>query len=626
MHLAIGLTIIVAVASAIATMSRVAGLSEPLVLVAAGIAGSYLPFVPDVPITPELVLVGLLPPLLYSTAIRSSVVDFRAFRRPIASLSIGLVLFTAVGVGLIVWWVLPVSFAAAIALGAVVSPPDAVAASAVARRVGMPRKIVTILQGESLLNDATALVTLRTATAALAGAISVVHVGADFVWAVTGAVLVGLVVGYVLGFLRRRFTDPVLDTTLSLLAPFIAYLPAEELHTSGVLAVVIAGLLLGHRAPVWQSAASRIAERTNWRTVDFVLENAAFLLVGLQLRAIVSDALGAGLPDGRVALTCLAVFVAVTVLRIVWVFPATYLPYLIPSVRRHDTPPPAAYTSVVAWAGMRGVVTLAAAFALPADTPYRPVLVLAAFVVTAGTLLVQGTTLPILMRALHLRGPSKAEDALQIAGLLQQTGHAGLEALDGMAADPVNPIPPETVEQLRRRVMDRTNAAWERLGPTESDLTTPSEYYRQARLKMLSAERAQVLEIRDAGNLDSEVVQTVLNLLDLEESTIDRLASAEAEVREEPLRTPAVTQPCVHLQEAPIAQKPDHPGECAECVADGLTWVHLRMCLSCGHVACCDSSVGRHADRHFELTSHPVMRSVEPGEAWRWCYIDAVLG
>jgi CPA1 family monovalent cation:H+ antiporter len=204
MHLATGLTLIVAVASAIAVLARRAGLSEPLILVAAGIVGSYLPFVPDVPITSELVLVGLLPPLLYSAAIRSSIVDFKAYRRPIMSLSVGLVLFTTIGVALITWQVLPVSFAAAAALGAVVSPPDAVAASAVARRVGMPRKVVTILQGESLLNDATALVALRTAIAAIAGAVSVAHVGVDFVWAAAGAVGVGLAVGYLLVVCRAN--------------------------------------------------------------------------------------------------------------------------------------------------------------------------------------------------------------------------------------------------------------------------------------------------------------------------------------------------------------------------------------------------------------------------------------
>ncbi|MCW2492804.1 MAG: Na+/H+ antiporter [Frankiales bacterium] len=628
MHLASGLAALVAAAAVVAMLARRFGLSEPLVLTAAGILGSYLPVVPDAKLTPQLVLVGLLPPLLYNTAIRSSLVDFRANRRAIGLLSVGLVIFTAFGVGLVAWWVLPIPFAAAVALGAVVAPPDAVAASAVARRVGMPRRIITILEGESLLNDATALVALRTAIAATAGSVSVMSVAGNFLWAAVGGVLTGVAVALLLGEIRRRFTDPVLDTTVSFLAPFAAYLPAEELNASGVLAVVVAGLILGHRAPVLQSAASRIAERTNWRTVDFVLESSVFLLIGLQVRTIVDDAWNAGLTHSHVIWACAAILVTVVVLRLIWVFPATYLPHLIPAVRRKETPPSPREVLVVGWAGMRGVVTLAAAFVLPsnANTPYRPVLILAAFVVTAGTLLVQGTSLPMLVRWLHLRGPSRAEDALQMAGLLQQSADAGLRRLDEIAEKADPPINPDLIEQVRNRLLQRTNAAWERLGPTAGDHMTPSEKYRKLRLKVLNAERAELLQVRDTGRLDHEVLQAVMSMLDLEESTIDRLSEAEDEVREDQLIPTHAAEACAHLQDAPITQRPDHPGECRECVEAGLIWVHLRMCLTCGHVACCDSSPGLHADKHFGSTRHPVMRSVEPGEAWRWCYVDSLLG
>jgi Na+/H+ antiporter len=626
MHFAAGLVVLVAAASAIATLSRRLGLSEPLTLTAFGILGSYLPFIPDVKLTPELVLVGLLPPLLYTTAIRSSLVDFKANRRAIGLLSVGLVIFTTFGVGLVTWLVLPVPFAAAVAFGAVVAPPDAVAASAVAQRVGMPRRIITILEGESLLNDATALVALRTAIAATAGTFSVWRVAGDFAWAACGGALVGVAVALVLGLLRREFTDPVLDTTLSFLAPFAAYLPAEALHASGVLAVVVAGLILGHRAPVWQSAASRIAERTNWRTVDFVLENSVFLLIGLQVRTIVDAAWNAGLSHPRLIFACTAILLTVILLRIIWMYPATYLPRLIPAVRRAEPAPPLSNVAVVSWAGMRGVVTLAAAFVLPAEIALQKVLVLAAFVVTAGTLLIQGTTLPMLVRLLRLRGPSRAEDALQMAGLLQRSAAAGDAALSKVAREFDPPLSEDTVAQLKRRLEERTNSAWERLGPTESDLVTPSEQYRRARLKMLSAERAEVLRVRDTGRLDHEVLQAVMSLLDLEESTIDRLSAAEDEIRAEPLVPPATGEECEHLLDAPIAQRPDHPGECRECLQEGLDWVHLRMCLGCGHVACCDSSPGTHAAKHHDGSGHPVMRSVEPGEAWRWCYVDNLLG
>jgi Na+/H+ antiporter len=626
MQLATGLALLVASAAAIAVLSRRFNLSEPLVLTAVGILGSYLPFIPDVKISSELVLVGLLPPLLYTTAIRSSLVDFKANRRAIGLLSVGLVIFTTFGVGLVTWLVLPVPFTAAVALGAVVAPPDAVAASAVAQRVGMPRRIITILEGESLLNDATALVALRTAIGAAAGTFSIWDVGLHFAWAAGGGVIVGVAVAAVLGFLRRQFTDPVLDTTLSFLAPFAAYLPAEKLDASGVLAVVVAGLILGHRAPEWQSAASRIAERTNWQTVDFVLESSVFLLIGLQVRGIVEDAWNTNLGHPQLIGACAAILAATIALRVIWVFPATYLPRLIPRVRAAETAPPRSNVAVVSWAGMRGVVTLAAAFVLPADFPYQKVLVLAALVVTAGTLLLQGTTLPLLVRLLNLRGPSHAEDALQLAGLLQQTAQAGQLVLDEVVAQDKPSVTADVVEQLRRRLDERTNAAWERLGPNEAEQLTPSELYRRLRLKMLAAERAEVMRVRDSGALDHEVLQAVMNLLDLEESTIDRLSTAEDEVQQEQLVPTTWTANCEHLEAAPITQRPDSPGQCSECVAEGLRWVHLRMCLTCGHVACCDSSVGLHADKHYASTQHPVMRSVEPGEAWRWCYVDRLLG
>ncbi len=624
MHLAAGLVVLVASAAVLAALARRFGLSEPLVLTVAGVLGSYLWFIPDVAITPELVLIGLLPPLLYTTAIRTSLIDFKMNKRPIGLLSIGLVLFSSFVVGIVAWWCLPIPFAVAIALGAVVAPPDAVAASAVARRVGMPRRIVTILEGESLFNDATALVTVRTAIAAAAGSVSIWHAAGDFVLAAGGGVVLGIVVAFVLGFVRRRIDDPVLDTSLSFLAPYAAYLPAEELHSSGVIAVVVAGMILGHQAPLWQSAASRVAERTNWRTIEFLLENSVFLLIGLQVRTLVQNAWRSNLDHAQLIGTCLAVLAAVMVARPVWMFPATYLPrWASLRVREADPYPNWRTPTVLSWAGMRGVVTLAAAFLIPEDTPYRDVLVLLALVVVAGTLLVQGTSLPWLVRLLQLRGPSRAEDALQEAGLMQQVTNAGLEALEAHADENT---PADVVDSLRQRVGQQVNAVWERLGPDEGTLETPSEHYRRLRLVMLQAEREELLKIRDSGVLDHEVLQTVSGVLDLEESLIDRFEDAEDEEIEEPLKTRVGGAECEHLAAAGRTARPDTPGSCSSCVEEGLSWVHLRMCLECGHVACCDSSVGKHADKHYAETEHPVMRSVEPGEAWRWCYVDQQLG
>jgi CPA1 family monovalent cation:H+ antiporter len=617
-HVAIGLVVLVASAAALAALARRFGVSEPLVLTVGGVAASYLPFVPEIHLEPEIILLGFLPPLLYTAAIRTSLVDFRANVRTIALLSVGLVLFTTFAVAVVVWWLLPVPFAVAVALGAVVAPPDAVAATAVARRIGMPRRIVTILEDESLFNDATALVALRTALAATAGTVSVWEAGADFLLAAGGGAAVGVVVAYLLAMLRRRITDPVMDTTLSFLAPFAAYLPAESIHASGVIAVVVCGMILGHNAPAWQSAASRIAERINWRTIQFILESAVFVLIGLQVRGIVEGAWHSDLDHATLVLTALAV-VAVTMLaRPIWVFGSSLVSHSL----GNGGAVPASQLVVVSWAGMRGVVTLAAVLLLSEDTPLLAVLKLLALVVVAGTLLVQGTSLPWLVRWLRLRAPSRAEDALQKANVLQQATAAGLAALDEqITAD----TPPGVVQTLRDRVSWKANAAWERLGRAESELVTPTAEYRRLRLAMLRAERESVLRVRDSGTVDYQILQHVLAQLDLEESIIDRFDEAEEE-RAEPLAAPVGEEVCAHLRHAPLVRAHAGPDECAECVAEGLAWVHLRMCLSCGHVACCDSSPGNHATKHHGASGHPVMRSVEPGEAWRWCYVDELLG
>ncbi|MTL14031.1 Na+/H+ antiporter [Nocardia seriolae] len=622
MEWAFGLVVLVSGAVALAAGARRLGLGEPFVLTVAGVIASYLPFVPEFDIEPELVLLGLLPPLLYTTAIRTSLVDFRPKKVSITLLSVGLVLFTAFAVGAVVYWLLPVPLSAAVAIGAIVAPPDAVAATAVARRVGMPRRIVTLLEGESLFNDATALVTLRTAVAAMAGSVTRWEAGADFIGAAGGGALLGVVAATALAFLRRRITDPVLDTSVSLLAPWIAYLPAEAVHASGVIAVVTCGLILGHGAPRWQSAASRIAEHTNWRTIQFLLESAVFLLIGLQVRHLVEAAWHSGLPHSTLIATCVVVLVTVIVARPVWVFPTTYFAWQVEGRRQGKPKPPWTGPAVVAWAGMRGVVTLAAALLLPPDTPELATLQLLAVVVVGGTLLLQGLSLPTLVRVLRLRGPSRAEDLLQEANLLQQATAAGLKALEENIAPET---PPDVVDALRNRAVVRAQSAWELLGRSESQRVTPSGEYRRLRLAMLGAERDTVLRVRDSGQIDQEVLQAVMATIDLEESTIDRIAEADGDDGT-PLSAPVTAGACEHLREAPCVRVPDTPDACGECLDEGLVWVHLRMCLTCGHVACCDSSPGNHATKHFDDTGHPVMRSVEPGESWRWCYLDELLG
>ena len=340
MDLALDTVLLAAVVVAFTIVATRFALSAPLLLVVVGFAVSYVPGVLDIELDPEVVLVGFLPPLLYSAAIRTSLVDFHRNRRPIALHSVGLVIFTTLGIGLLTWWLTPVDPAAAFALGAVVAPPDAVAATSVARRVGMPRRVVSILEGESLVNDATALVCLRVAVAASVGSVTVLEIGWQFVLAAGGGLVIGLVAGVAVCKIRRRIDDPVTDSVMSLLTPWLAYLPAEEAHASGVLAVVVAGLLIGHKFPIVQDGRSRIFERTVWAAVQLLLEGAVFLLIGLQLRTILDGVQDSSLSGIEVAGVCAAVLVAVVVLRIVWVFPATYLPRLIPRIRAADPFPP----------------------------------------------------------------------------------------------------------------------------------------------------------------------------------------------------------------------------------------------------------------------------------------------
>jgi monovalent cation/hydrogen antiporter len=620
-HVAVSLVLIAIAVLAVAGAARRLGVSPPLALLAVGVGAAYLPFVPEVRLDPELVLVGVLPPLLYAAAIRTSLVDFRANRSAIALLSVGATLFTTGCVAAVALWVVPEPFsvAAAFALGAVVAPPDAVAATAIARRIGMPRRVVSILQGESLVNDATALVALNTARTALVASISVWQVGWDFARGALGGVLAGLVVATGVALVRRRVEDPVADTTLSFIAPFIAYIVAEQIGASGVLAVVLTGLVLGHKSHLLQSGASRLAEASNWRTVQFVLENAVFLLIGLQAPYVLRQA-REELSGGHLAVVAAAVLAAVIVSRFAWVF-FSYSTRLLTG-RTLDDDWTWRSSLLVAWAGMRGVVTLAAVLALPPQTPRRGLLVFVAFVVVVGTLTLQGLTLPTLARRLGLPGPDPAEDALAEAALLSEVAKAGRSRLDEASAQD---DPDEVVDALRQQSLARADRAWERLGRPHEDYEPPTATYLRLRLEMLEAERAALIDARDAGRYDDEVLRAVTAMLDVEESVLDRTELRHERIAQD-LAPARHEQGCEHLMQAPTLVKPCTPDGCEECLRDGTTWVHLRLCLTCGHVGCCDSSQFKHADRHFEQTGHPVMRSFEPHEHWRWCYVDEQLG
>lgn len=334
--LALTLVAIAATVILIARLCEPIGVPAPLALLGVGVAASYVPGLPEVSMSPEVVLFGLLPPLLYAAALNTSLIDLRRLLTPILGLSVGLVLFTALGVAIVASWLLPINFAVAFALGAIVAPPDAVAATAVARSIGLPRGTTTVLEGESLLNDATALVSLRTAVAAAglavhgaghAGEVTTMSVALDFGRAVLGGLVVGWLVFLVVAAVRRHLTETAADTALSFAVPFLAYVPAEKIHGSGVLAVVTAGLLLAHKAPVLQSASSRLSERINWASITFLLENAVFLLIGLQMQSIIARVDESELTLARGVGVGLVVLLVCLMLRPVWIFPFTLLAF-----------------------------------------------------------------------------------------------------------------------------------------------------------------------------------------------------------------------------------------------------------------------------------------------------------
>jgi Na+/H+ antiporter len=529
MHAIEGGILLMVVVAAGTVVARRLRLEPSILLVLVGVGLSLLPGVPQFHLDPQIVLVLILPPLLYAAAFHTSVPAFRANLRPILLLAVGLTLFSTVVVGLVAHAVVPgLPLAAALALGAILAPPDAVAATAVARRTGLPRRVVTVLEGESLLNDATALVAYRVAVAAaVSGVFSPMELTWRFALASVGGAVVGLAVALVVGWLRRRIDDPIIDNTMSLVAPFAAYLSAEAVDASGVLAVVVTGLYLGHQAPLTMTAASRLVTDSVWKVIEFLLQGVVFLLIGLQLREVLSGLQGYDVT--MVVMAALAVTAAAVGARFAWMFPAAYGTRLL--ARSHEDATPQSWREpvVISWAGMRGVVSLAAAFALPltvrsgAPFPQRDLLLFLTFVVIGVTLVGQGVTMPALIRRLRLAGPDPTTDALQEASAQHQAARAALDRLEAMLEE--ERVPPGVAERLRERAEGRTLAAWERLGsPTTGSegIPTPSAAYRRLRREMLHAEREVLVRLRDAGRLDDEVQRRIQRELDLEEATLLR--------------------------------------------------------------------------------------------------------
>ncbi|MDI3100565.1 MULTISPECIES: Na+/H+ antiporter [Streptomyces] len=522
------LLLLVAGSAAIAAAGRRLPVPAPLLLVAVGLAVSYVPGVPDYTLDPHIVLPLLLPPLLHTAATDSSYLDLRAQMRPVALLSVGYVLFATFVVGAAAYLIVPgLPLTAALVLGAVVAPPDAVAATAVARRVGLPNRITTILQGESLVNDATAITAFRVALAAAVGEGATWAGGiAEFLIAAVGGVVVGLVLMVPLHWLRTHVKEALLQNTLSLLIPFVAYAAAEQVHASGVLAVVVVALFLGHRA--WEvDFATRLQEEAVWKMVAFVLESSVFALIGLQL-PVVLDGLG-DYEGTDAAWYAVAVFLVVAAARFVWVYPATYLPRLSARVRAREGELSWKGPFVIGWAGMRGVVSLAIAFSIPLTVhggdpfPERNLILFLTFTTVIGTLVVQGVTLPPLIRLLKFPAHDVQAETLAEANAQAQASRAAEQRLDELLADERNALPAPLADRLRTVLERRRNAVWERLGqvnPVTGE--TVDDTYRRLSREMIGAEREVFVRLRDGRYIDDEMLRTLLRRLDLEEAAAYR--------------------------------------------------------------------------------------------------------
>ncbi|WP_327697611.1 Na+/H+ antiporter [Streptomyces sp. NBC_00459] len=525
------LLLLVAGSAAIAAAGRRTPVPPPLLLVAAGLVFAYVPGVPDYALDPHVVLPLMLPPLLYTAAVDSSYLDLRAQLRPVALLSVGYVLFATLVVGWAAYLVVPgLPLTAALVLGAVVAPPDAVAATAIARRVGLPSRVTTILQGESLVNDATAITAYRVALAAAVGEGATWAGGiGEFLLAAVGGIGIGLILMMPIHWLRTHLKEALLQNTLSLLIPFAAYAVAEEVHASGVLAVVVVALYLGHRA--WEvDFATRLQEEAVWKMVAFVLESAVFALIGLQLPVVLE---GLGEYEGvDAAWYAIAVFLVVVVTRFAWVYPGTFVPRLLSArIREREPNPTWKGAFVISWAGMRGVVSLAIAFSIPLTMeggeafPERNLVLFLTFTTVIGTLVVQGLTLPPLIRLLKLPGRDGQAETLAEANAQAQASRAAQRRLEGLLEDESNALPPPLADRLRMVLERRQNAVWERLGsvnPVTGE--TVDDTYRRLSREMISAEREVFVRLRDGRHIDDEMLRTLLRRLDLEEAAAFREA------------------------------------------------------------------------------------------------------
>jgi CPA1 family monovalent cation:H+ antiporter len=521
--LILGLCVAIPVMSVIA---RLLGIPYPIVLVIGAIPIGYLPGVPEVELDPDLVLVIFLPPLLYVAAFFADLRALRADARALSAVAFGLVLLTTCAVAVIGHELIGLSWAVAFALGAIVSPTDPVAATTITRQLGVPRRVVNLIEGESLVNDASALIAYRVAVAAAIGeSFSLVDATFDFVVAVIGGIGIGLLVGMAVAAVRRKLDDVPVEITISLATGFAAYLPAEALGVSGVLAAVTAGIYLGWKAPRISTAQMRMEAGAVWGFIVFLLNAVLFVLIGLQLPSILDSV--AEIDAATLAAYALATIAAVVGMRFLWLFTT---PYLLRAVDRRPSQVArrmgAAPRVVIAWAGMRGAVTLAAALALPLQTdagapfPDRDLVIFLAYCVVLFTVVVEGLTLPALIRRLGVVDDG-AEEEIEEQTARIAAAEAALGALDRLVDE--DWTREDSVERLRGLYAFRRRRFATLRGDLEDEdgLADRSLAYQRLMHELIAAQRREIVRMRNEGQISADVMRRVERDLDLEESRLE---------------------------------------------------------------------------------------------------------
>ena len=507
----------------LAVLARVAGVPYPVTLVAGGAVIGFLPGVPEVELDPDVVLLIFLPPLLYGAAFFTSVRDLRRNARPIALLSIPLVGVTMVVVALVAHHVIGLDWGPAFVLGAIVSPTDAVAPAEIMRRVGAPRRLLTVVEGENLTNDWTALVLYRFAVAAVvSGTFSIWEAIPEFVATGLGGLAIGLVAGRIIREIRARIDDPPIEITISILSGYAAYLPAEELGASGVIAAVTTGLYMGWHTPQLTTPLMRLQGVAVWEILTFLLNAILFLLVGLQLPGVIDNL--SERTTGDLVFWAALVSGTVIVVRLLWMFT---VPYVIRMADRRESQrerrSPARERLIVGWAGMRGSVSLAAALAVPLTVdaggafPERDLIVFLAFAVILVTLVGQGLTLGPLIERLGVSDDGVEEREERLAR--RQMAEAGIERLEELGEP--DWIGADSVGRARAQ-LDYRRRRWGALAEDDGDnLEERVDAWRRLQYDLYDAQRQQLVEMRNRGEISDEVRRKIERDLDLEESRLE---------------------------------------------------------------------------------------------------------